>query len=53
MSETTVFKNPFRGRTVAKRKPYQPEHERLNVTPIEYPIDKEEVNAFLAQKGSK
>jgi len=50
MSETDeeiLFKNQFRGRKVAKVESYQPEHERLGVEPIQYPINKEEDSAFL------
>jgi len=48
-----VFKNPYRGRRVAKPEPYQSEHERLRVQPKEYPINKTEANAFAEKTSQK
>lgn len=38
MSQQTYFKNPYRGRKTAKPSAYQPEHKRLEVSTIDYPI---------------
>lgn len=38
MSDDVYFKNPYRGRKVIANKPYVPEHERLDVEAVEYPV---------------
>lgn len=37
MSEM-LFKNPYRGRKVTAQKPYVPEHRRLEIDAVEYPL---------------
>jgi len=45
-NDTPVFRNPYRGRKVAKTEAYQPEYDRLKVEPVRYPIDQTEAAAF-------
>ena len=52
MSEV-LFKNPYRGRKVAKQESYQSEHERLGAQPIEYPVDKTEAHSFVEKNSPK
>ena len=51
MSDNTLyFKNNDRSRRVVRKDPYQPEHERLGIKPIEYPVNNDFQKAAANKK---